>query len=222
MVGTRCWREGSAGTWQLIRIGSSGPKEPSGAKIQAGTCCGQRLRVPGAPQQDCDFTQLLLSHSQSPLQLLVLADKTPSKRPPFPCWHHPQLKRYYWQHHGSTTWTRFLSVLFFFFLILLTFFLPFFFLPLSVLIDPKRGKSLLILNPEKIRDRAERACQDRATRALSPGKVTTSPAGGGRGTKEVKQRVAAPGSKRDAEKDPPISTPQPPPALPLGWEVGRR
>lgn len=66
-----------------------------------------------------------------------------------------------------------------------------------MLIDPKRGKSLLILNPEKIRDRAERACQDRTTRALSPGKVTTSPAGGGRGTKEGKQRVAAPGCRYD-------------------------
>lgn len=66
-----------------------------------------------------------------------------------------------------------------------------------MLIDPKRGKSLLILNPQKIRDRAERACQDRTTRALSPGKVTTSPAGGGRGTKEGKQRVAAPGCRYD-------------------------
>ena len=66
-----------------------------------------------------------------------------------------------------------------------------------MLIDPKRGKSLLILNPEKIRDRAERACQDRNTRALSPGKVTTSPAEGGRGTKEGKQRVAAPGCRYD-------------------------
>lgn len=66
-----------------------------------------------------------------------------------------------------------------------------------MLIDPKRGKSLLILNPEKIRDRAERACQDRTTQALSPGKVTTSPAGGGRGTKEGKQRVAAPGCRYD-------------------------
>ena len=66
-----------------------------------------------------------------------------------------------------------------------------------MLIDPKRGKSLLILNPEKIRDRAERACQDRTTRALSPGKVTTSPAEGGRGTKEGKQRVAAPGCRYD-------------------------
>lgn len=121
----------------------------------------------------------------------------------------PPAKRYYRQHRGSATRTRFLSVLSF---NPADFFPSFFFFPLSlsVLIDPKGGKSLLILNLEKIRDRAERACQDRAAQALSPGKVTTSPREGGRGTKEVKQSGPAPGGKCDTEENAPVSAPHPP------------
>lgn len=53
--------------------------------------------------------------------------------------------------------------------------------------------------------------------ALSPGKVTTSPKEGGRGTKEVKQSGAAPGGKCDTEENAPVSASP----LPQGWEVER-
>lgn len=110
------------------------------------------------------------------------------------------------------------------------FFPSFFFflsLSLSVPIDPKRGKSLLILNPEKIGDRVERACQDRATRALSPGKVTKAPAAGGNKASEtkggrVKEVNVVPSPLHLAEEEPPISASHQHPTLGDGnlGEVG--
>lgn len=112
MVGTSFWRERASSTWQFVGTGSSGLREPSWAEIQAGTCSGLRLRVPGAPSSSLRLHPAPAVPQAAPTQL---PGQTPSRRPTRPLPAHPQLKDTDQQQPGLRTWTRFLSVLFFFF-----------------------------------------------------------------------------------------------------------